>query len=77
MTTYRLDDLSRHPSAMGRRCDVPVGTGTWRGSLAGYYPTPRTTPGHYVVTLRVRGQLRHTPALPGDTEITIYPKEAP
>lgn len=78
MKTFRLDALP--DTAMGRRCELtnPRTGHVWRGTLAALFPKPRTFPGHYVVAVRASGGLLlHTPPLPGDTEIHIYPKETP
>lgn len=79
MTTYRLDDLGRHPSAMGRRCSFATATGTtWRGILCGHWETHKSDPGKHGVRLRLSGgSYRTVEHLAGDTVITIYPKEAP
>lgn len=76
MTTYTLADPSLAAHS-GRTCHLSTTTGqTFRGTFIKRYELSLTNPGHYCVWLRVRGQVRLTPALPGDTVITIYPKEA-
>ena len=76
MTTYTLADPSLAAHS-GRTCHLSTTTGqTWRGVFIKRYELALTNPGHYRVALRVRGHLRLTPPLPGDTVITIYPKEA-
>ena len=88
MTTYTLADpsLAAHSGRTcwltatlefddhwGRRRET---TRTWRGTFIRSIPKPLSAPGCFVVAISQRGQLRKTPPLPGDTVITIYPKEA-
>lgn len=76
MTTYTLADPSLAAHS-GRTCHLSTTTGqTWRGTFVRRAHLALSKPGYYVVFLRQRGYLRRTPDLPGDTVITIYPKEA-
>lgn len=76
MTTYTLADPSLAAHS-GRTCHLSTTTGqTWRGVFIRAIPKPLSAPGCFVVAISQRGQLRKTPPLPGDTVITIYPKEA-
>jgi hypothetical protein len=76
MTTYTLADPSLAAHS-GRTCHLSTTTGqTWRGTFIRSTPKPLSAPGCFVVAISQRGQLRKTPPLPGDTVITIYPKES-